>query len=350
MPVIAGGNWIERALTFLVISCPCALVLSVPLTFFAGIGFASSKGILIKGGNYLEVLAKVRNAVFDKTGTLTKGVFAVQKITDNDFPELLKYAAYAESASNHPIAIAVKNAYGKELPADISVKDTAGMGVCAQADGHTIKLGNAEFINAEPIYTDNTVVYLSVDGDYKGNIIISDEIKQNAKETIKELKSYNIKTFMLSGDTKKSVEYVQKELGLDNSSAQLLPNQKLVELERIMEINKGYTIFLGDGINDAPVLMRADAGIAMGAIGSDAAIEAADVVIMDDNINKITDCIKISKKTLLIAKENIAFALFVKALFLVFAILGLASMWSAVFADVGVTLLAILNALRTAKE
>lgn len=343
-----AGNWIERALTFLVISCPCAFVISVPLTFFAGIGASSKAGILVKGSSYLEKLAQVKTAVFDKTGTLTNGKFQVIEV-NSDNPDLLKYAAIAESGSNHPIARAIKNAYGKETEF-VDVTEVSGHGVKAIIDGKEVLVGNAKFVNTEEINSKSgSVVYVSVDGKYSGNIIISDTLKNESSYTIKELNKNNIKTVMLTGDSEKNTEHIKNELGINCVYSELLPNEKVQKLEKIMNQNKGITIFTGDGINDAPVLMRADVGIAMGGLGSDAAIEAADAVIMDDNPSKILDVMNISKKTMTIVYQNIIFAIGIKVLFLILGVLGLMTMWGAVFADVGVTLITVVNALRILK-
>lgn len=343
-----AGNWIERALTFLVISCPCAFVISVPLTFFAGIGASSKAGILVKGSSYLEKLAHVKTAVFDKTGTLTNGKFQVIEV-NSDNPELLKYAAIAESGSNHPIAKAIRNAYGKETEI-VDVTEVSGHGVKAIIDGVEILVGNAKFVNTDEIKSNlGAVVYVSVDGKYSGNIIIADTLKKESSYTIQELNKNNIKTVMLTGDSEKNTERIKNELGISSVYSELLPDEKVQKLEEIMEQTKGITIFTGDGINDAPVLMRADVGIAMGGLGSDAAIEAADAVIMDDNPSKIINVMNISKKTMSIVYQNIIFAIGIKVLFLILGVLGLMTMWGAVFADVGVTLITVVNALRILK-
>lgn len=344
-----SGNWVARALTFLVISCPCALVISIPLSFFAGIGGASKQGILIKGSTFIETLANPSAVLFDKTGTLTKGVFKVTEVVSEN-PELLKYAAYAESASSHPIAAAIKNEYGKEIPELSYVKEIAGYGVEAEIDGKKVLAGNAKFIGCEPADRDGTVVYVSVDGKYEGYIVISDEVKEDSKEAICDLKKLGVSTEILTGDTYKTAEKVRQELGVDKVYAELLPEDKVNKVEEVIEEAKGSVIFAGDGINDAPVLTRADVGIAMGGLGSDAAIEAADVVIMDDKPSKVADAVKISRKTMVIVKQNIVFALGVKAAFLALGAFGMMTMWGAVFADVGVSLIAILNALRAAKK
>ena len=348
-PLFITGNWIERALTFLVISCPCALVISIPLSFFAGIGSASKNGILIKGSNYLELLAKPDTVVFDKTGTLTKGVFKVREI-HSDEPDFLKYAAYAESASSHPIAAAIREAYGQEIPEQNNIEEIAGLGIKAIIDGKEILAGSAKLVKTEPINTDGSVVYVSIDGNYCGYIVIADEVKDDSKETIEKLKTLGIKTVMLTGDSKNTADKVQKKLGVDNAFAELLPEDKVNKLEKIIKTAGGSVIFVGDGINDAPVLTRADVGIAMGGLGSDAAIEAADAVIMDDSPSKLITSIKIARKTMRIVKQNIVFALGVKALFLILGGIGIMTMWGAVFADVGVALLAVLNSLRTLRK
>lgn len=335
--------WIKRALTFLVISCPCALVISIPLSFFAGIGIASRKGILIKGSNYVEVLAKTSAVVFDKTGTLTEGVFKVTQII-SDNPDILKYAAYAESSSSHPIAKAIKAAYGKEIPENNDIKEFAGMGIKAIVDGKEVLVGNSKLIKVEPIDTLGTVVYVSIDRKFQGCIVISDEIKKDSYSAIANLKKSGIFTEMLTGDSKAAAEKVEEILGLDKVYAELLPENKVEKIEELISTSKGRVLFVGDGINDAPVLTRADVGIAMGGLGSDAAIEAADVVIMDDKPSKVVDAIEIAKKTITIVKQNIAFAIGVKVLFLILGGLGLMTMWGAVFADVGVTFIAVLNA------
>ena len=351
-------EWIFRALTFLVISCPCALVISVPLSFFGGIGGASRQGILVKGGNYLEALAKTEIVIFDKTGTLTKGVFDVQKIVAKHMePEkLLQLAALAESHSNHPISMSLKRAYGKEIKSDIAgaVQEIAGLGVRAVIEGREILVGNAKLmtnkgiVHNEPENT-GTIIHVAVDGNYAGYIVIADEIKTDAAKTIKSLKAEGVKqTVMLTGDKKSVGEQAAKELGIDQVYTELLPGDKVQKLEEIMarKSKKGKVAFVGDGVNDAPVLARSDVGIAMGGLGSDAAIEAADVVIMTDEPSKIVSAINIAKRTVRIAKQNIFFALSVKAVVLLLGALGLANMWAAVFADVGVSVIAILNAIR----
>lgn len=351
-------EWVFRALTFLVISCPCALVISVPLSFFGGIGGASRNGILVKGGNYLEALAKTEIVVFDKTGTLTKGVFEVQKIVaKRTSPEkLLELAVYAESHSNHPISSSLKKAYGQEIKNDLvqDVQEIPGLGVQAIIDGRMILVGSAKLMSEHGIIHDETVtigtiVHVAVDNEYYGNIIIADEIKEDATKALKGLKQENIRqTVMLTGDCQYVGEYVARELNIDRFYTELLPADKVNKLEEIMagKQSKGKVAFVGDGVNDAPVLARADIGIAMGGLGSDAAIEAADVVIMNDEPSKIVTAIKIAKRTVLIAKQNIFFALSVKGAVLLLGALGMASMWAAVFADVGVSVIAILNAIR----
>lgn len=350
--------WLERALTFLVISCPCALVISIPLSFFGGIGGASKCGILIKGSSYLEALAKPDTIVFDKTGTLTKGSFKVTQIHPQNISkeELLEYTALAESSSAHPIALSLKEAYGKDIDRSRvkDITDITGSGIKAVVSGKEVLVGNSKLLDMYNInYLKNTeagtVVYTAIDGNYKGYIVISDEIKDDAKQAICTLKKLDVNIVMLTGDTEKAAENVKKQLCLDTVYSDLLPNQKVEKLEDIIEHKeKGKSvIFAGDGINDAPVLTRADAGIAMGALGSDAAIEAADIVIMDDKPSKITTAIKIARKTMQIVKQNIIFALGVKALFLLLGAFGMVTMWGAVFADVGVAFIAILNAMRT---
>ena len=351
-------EWIFRALTFLVISCPCALVISVPLSFFGGIGGASRQGILVKGGNYLEALAKTETVIFDKTGTLTKGVFDVQEIVAQAMEpeELLELAALAESHSNHPISLSVQRAYGKMIDTEkvTDVKEIAGLGVQAVIAGKVVLAGNAKLMKEhgvvyeEPL-TAGTIVHIASAGNYAGYIVIADQLKPDAAKTIKLLRSEGIKqTVMLTGDQKSVGELVAKKLGINHVYTELLPADKVRKLEEIMLVRSrnGKVAFVGDGVNDAPVLARADIGIAMGGLGSDAAIEAADVVVMTDEPAKIVTAIKIAKRTVRIAKQNIVFALSVKAAVLVLGALGLANMWAAVFADVGVSVLAILNAIR----
>ena len=351
-------EWIFRALTFLVISCPCALVISVPLSFFGGIGGASRQGILVKGGNYLEALAKTETVIFDKTGTLTKGVFDVQEIVAQAMEpeELLELAALAESHSNHPISLSVQRAYGKTIDTEkvTDVKEIAGLGVQAVIAGKVVLAGNAKLMKEhgvgyeEPL-TAGTIVHIASAGNYAGYIVIADQLKPDAAKTIKLLRSEGIKqTVMLTGDQKSVGELVAKKLGINHVYTELLPADKVRKLEEIMlgRSRNGKVAFVGDGVNDAPVLARADIGIAMGGLGSDAAIEAADVVVMTDEPAKIVTAIKIAKRTVRIAKQNIVFALSVKAAVLVLGALGLANMWAAVFADVGVSVIAILNAIR----
>ena len=364
--VIAGNPsawqvWLTRAFTFLVISCPCALVISIPMSFFGGIGCASKNGILVKGSNYLEALSKTKYVVFDKTGTLTKGVFEVtgvypeSNITKDD---LLRLAAFAESASSHPISQSIRAAYGKEIPQNdaIDIKEIAGHGVSATVDGSTVCAGNKKLmalcgaqITSE--HNDGTVVYVAKDGKYIGCITISDVVKPDSKQAMNALKAAGIKTVMLTGDSKATADKVAADLGIDTAKSELLPADKVSEVEKLLsEKQKGEALaFVGDGINDAPVLSRADIGIAMGALGSDAAIEAADVVLMDDKPSKIALAMKISGKTLKIVKENIAFALAVKLVCLVLGAIGKANMWIAIFADVGVMVLAVINATRALK-
>ena len=358
----AWQQWIVRALTFLVISCPCALVISIPLSFFGGIGCASTNGILVKGSNYLEALADTKYIVFDKTGTLTKGVFEVSGI----YPEqgtskeqLIEYAAYAESGSSHPISVSLKKAYGKEMSLErvYDIEEIAGHGVKAVVDGKTVYAGNLRLMNKMGIsvsreYDEGTMVYVAVDNNYAGCITISDVIKETSKDAISGLKKHGIKqTVMLTGDAKKTAEKVAKEIGMDKVCSELLPADKVNEVEKLLAQKnaKEKLAFVGDGINDAPVLSRADIGIAMGALGSDAAIEAADIVLMDDDPAKISLAMKISLKTLKIVKQNIVFALAVKAICLILGALGIAGMWLAIFADVGVMVLAVLNATRALK-
>lgn len=360
-PLITGqpfGTWIYRALTFLVISCPCALVISIPLSFFGGIGGASKIGVLVKGSNYLESLAHAETVVFDKTGTLTKGSFAVSEIHTNGMKEkqLLELAAYAEDYSNHPISLSVKKAYGKKIDSAriADVQEIAGHGVRAVIDGKTVLAGNAKLMVKEHIkYTActsvGTVIYVSCDGAYAGCIVIEDEIKADAPAAIRSLKSAGIKmTVMLTGDADAVGKKVAGRLGLDQAYTELLPADKVDRVEELLKqkSEKGKLVFVGDGINDAPVLARADVGIAMGGLGSDAAIEAADVVLMTDEPSKIASVMRIARKTIRIANQNIVFALGIKFLVLILGALGYANMWAAVFADVGVSVIAILNAIR----
>lgn len=364
----AFSDWIYRGLTFLVISCPCALVISIPLSFFGGIGGASRKGILVKGSNYLEALTKVETVVFDKTGTLTKGVFNVQEIHVENINnsaditkhmkdyELLKIAAYAENYSNHPISISLKKAYGKEIDTSriTDVEEISGHGVRVNIDGKTVLAGNTKLMKMMNIqyYTGEligTVVHIAINNVYAGYIIIADEIKSDAKDAILSLKKLKInKTVMLTGDAKNVGEKTAKDLGLDMVYTELLPGDKVEKLEELLlqKFQKGKLAFVGDGINDAPVLALADVGIAMGGLGSDAAIEAADIVIMTDEPSKISTAIKIAKRTLKIVNQNIVFSLAVKFTVLILAIMGIATMWAGVAADVGVTVLAVLNAAR----
>ena len=339
--------YIERALTFLVISCPCALVISIPLTFFAGIGGASANGILVKGSSYLEALSKVKTTVFDKTGTLTKGNFKVVEINSKN-QDFLKYAASAESASFHPIVNAIRTAYQGELLTPSDIQEIAGHGIKAIIGDKEVLIGNAKLVDVEPIKTSETVVYVAINGKFEGYIVIADEIKEDSKSAIETLKRLKIQTEMLTGDSYRTAEAVNAELGLDKFYAELLPANKVEKLEDAITQTKGAVAFIGDGINDAPVLTRADVGIAMGGLGSDAAIEAADVVIMDDKPSKVASAIKIAKKTMTIVKENIVFAIGIKLVFLILGGLGFVSMWGAVFADVGVSIIAILNSLRAA--
>lgn len=355
-------EWLYRALTFLVVSCPCALVVSVPLSFFGGIGGASRKGILIKGSNYIELLSKADTVVFDKTGTLTKGTFKVQSIlpTNMKEEELLEMAAYVEEFSSHPIANSIRTAYGKQIDKSkiSNVEEISGNGISAKIDGKKVYAGNSKLMEKIGITVEKeemigTVVYIATKDCYEGKIIISDEIKVDAKYTIAELKKNGIKqTIMLTGDLSKVANSVGNEIGIDKVYSELLPTEKVDKIEQeIMQKNtKGYTIFVGDGLNDAPVLVRADIGIAMGAYGTDAAIEAADVVIMTDEPYKILSAIKIAKKTMKIAKQNIILAIGIKVLVLILSFFGLATMWEAVFADVGVTVIAVINSLRTLKK
>ena len=361
-PLVIDGatfsDWIYRALTFLVVSCPCALVVSIPLSFFGGIGGASRKGILVKGSNYLEALAETEIIVFDKTGTLTKGVFNVQEVHPKGVSreELLELTAYAESYSNHPISSSLKQAYGKEIDnGRISdVEEISGHGVIATVDGKKVMAGNIKLMKKENIaYFEGeligTVVHVAVDNQYAGYIVIADEVKPDSAQAIMELKAANIKqTVMLTGDNKNVGSKVAKELGLDKVYAELLPADKVEKLEELFsqKSKKGKLAFVGDGINDAPVLARADIGIAMGGLGSDAAIEAADIVIMTDEPSKIATAIKISKKTLKIASQNTVFAIGIKIIVLILSAFGITTMWAAIFADVGVTIIAVLNAFR----
>ena len=351
-------DWIYRALVFLVISCPCALVISIPLRFFAGIGGASNQGILVKGSNYLENLSETKVLVFDKTGTLTEGVFEVVGVHHNKIEEkkLLEFAALAESASSHPISKSLQKAYGLPLNRNRvkDIREISGQGVIAKVDDVEVAAGNEKLmkslnVQAIPCHSVGTIVHIAINGEYSGHIVISDRIKAHAKEAIRQVKLAGIqKTVMLSGDSRKVAEHVAKELGIDEVRSELMPADKVRIVEELLEQNKsrGKLAFVGDGINDAPVLSRADLGIAMGAMGSDAAIEAADVVLMDDDPLKIAKGIKISRKCLAIVKENIWFAIGIKVACLILGAFGIANMWMAIFADVGVMILAVLNAIR----
>ena len=364
-PIISGEYnfrvWIFRALSFLVVSCPCAFVISVPLSFFSGIGAASRAGVLIKGGNYLEALSKVDTVVFDKTGTLTKGVFNVQKVVvldkNIDEDKFISLVAATESGSNHPISKSIQKYYNKEIDTNSinSIKEISGKGIEAIIDNRKILVGNEKLINIpKDISIDDigTILYVEIDNKFAGYIVISDELKKDSKKTIKDLKDIGIKkTIMLTGDLEKVSKKVGKDLGLDEVYTNLLPQDKVSKFEEIIENkkSKGNVVFVGDGINDAPVLARADVGIAMGAMGSDAAIEAADVVIMTDEPSKIVTAIKSSKRTMKIAMQNISLAFGIKAIVLILSALGIADMWMAVFADTGVTILAVLNSFRALK-
>ena len=353
------GDWIYRALTFLVISCPCALVISIPLSFFAGIGGASNQGILVKGSNYLETLAQTKYVVFDKTGTMTQGVFEVSGIHHNEMPDekLLEYAALAECSSSHPISKSLQKAYGKPVDRNrvTDIEEISGNGVVAKVDGVSVAAGNTKLMNRLGIaYQDchhvGTVVHMAIDGKYAGHILISDIIKPHAREAIAELKKAGIsKTVMLTGDSKRVADQVAGELGIQEVYSELLPADKVSRVEELLnqKSEKDKLAFVGDGINDAPVLSRADIGIAMGALGSDAAIEAADIVLMDDDPLKISKAIKIARKCIRIVYENIYFAIGIKVLCLILGALGIANMWMAIFADVGVMIIAVLNAIRT---
>ena len=353
------GDWIYRALTFLVISCPCALVISIPLSFFAGIGGASNQGILVKGSNYLETLAQTKYVVFDKTGTMTQGVFEVSGIHHNEMPDekLLEYAALAECSSSHPISKSLQKAYGKPIDRNrvTDIEEISGNGVIAKVDGISVAAGNTKLMDRLGItYQDchhvGTVVHMAIDGKYAGHILISDIIKPHAKEAIAELKKAGIsKTVMLTGDSKRVADQVAGELGIQEVYSELLPADKVSRVEELLnqKSEKDKLAFVGDGINDAPVLSRADIGIAMGALGSDAAIEAADIVLMDDDPLKISKAIKIARKCIRIVYENIYFAIGIKVLCLILGALGIANMWMAIFADVGVMIIAVLNAIRT---
>ena len=362
--VIQGAtfsDWIYRALSFLVVSCPCALVISIPLSFFGGIGGASKRGILIKGSNYLEALSNTEIAVFDKTGTLTKGVFEVQEVKPVEISneELLKIAAYAENYSNHPISKSIKQAYHKPIDEKeiINSEELSGLGIVAKIGEKNVLVGNEKLMQEKQIEFEKcnkigTILYIAIDGKYAGYILIADKIKDDAKQTIEELKKNDIKqTIMLTGDKKEVGESVAKEVGIDKVYTELLPTDKVQKVEELLKTKspKGKLAFVGDGINDAPVLTLADIGIAMGGLGADSAIEAADIVIMTDEPSKIIKAIKLSKKTMRIVKENIVFAIFIKILVLVLTAFGLSTMWEAVFADVGVSIIAIINALRVLK-
>ena len=351
-------QWIYRALTFLVTSCPCALVVSIPLSFFAGIGGASREGVLIKGSNYLETLSQVKTVVFDKTGTLTQGVFEVSAVHHNDMDEakLLEYAALAECASSHPISKSLQRAYGKEIDRSrvTDIEEISGHGITATVDGAAVAAGNDKLmarlgIEYRPCHCVGTIIHMAVNGEYAGHIVISDIIKPNSKQAIAALRRSGVeKTVMLTGDAAKVADAVAKELGVDEVYGELLPGDKVGKLEELLSKQRGKSklAFVGDGINDAPVLSRADIGIAMGAMGSDAAIEAADIVLMDDDPLQISKAIKISRKCIGIVYQNIVFALFIKFACLVLVAVGLADMWAAIFADVGVMVLAVLNAIR----
>ena len=357
----AWVDWIYRALTFLVVSCPCALVISIPLSFFAGIGGASHEGVLIKGSNYLEALSDAKIVVFDKTGTLTQGVFEVTAVHHSTMDEakLLEYAALAECASSHPISKSLQKAYGKEIDRSrvTDIEEVSGKGITAKVDGHEVLAGNAKLMALHNIpYNDchsvGTTIHMSIDGEYAGHIVISDVIKPHSKEAIQKLKHAGVeKTVMLTGDAKRVADQVAKELGIDEVRSELLPGDKVNEVEKLIQNKpkKANLAFVGYGINDAPVLTRADIGIAMGAMGSDAAIEAADVVLMDDDPMQIAKAIKISRKCIGIVKQNIVFSLIIKFGCLALTAFGLANMWAAIFADVGVMIIAVLNAIRALK-
>nr|WP_303243047.1 heavy metal translocating P-type ATPase [uncultured Blautia sp.] len=352
------GDWIYRALTFLVISCPCALVISIPLSFFAGIGGASNQGVLVKGSNYLETLAQTKYVVFDKTGTMTQGVFEVSGIHHSQIPDekLLEYAALAECSSSHPISKSLQKAYGKPVDRNrvTDIEEISGNGVIAKVDGVSVAAGNAKLMNRlgiayQECHHVGTVVHMAVDGRYAGHILISDIIKPHAKEAIAELKKAGIsRTVMLTGDSRRVADQVAAELGIDEVYSELLPADKVTKVEELLDKKtaKEKLAFVGDGINDAPVLSRADIGIAMGALGSDAAIEAADIVLMDDDPLKISKAIKIARKCIRIVYENIYFAIGIKVLCLILGAIGIANMWMAIFADVGVMIIAVLNAIR----
>jgi len=353
------GDYIYRALSFLVVSCPCALVISVPLAFFGGIGGAAKKGILMKGGNYLEVLSKAETVVFDKTGTLTEGVFSVRRLEPKEIEEeeLLTWAAYAENGSVHPVAQSIRDAYGREIEiARIGgSEEIAGQGVRTVVDGKTVLAGNAKLMAGVGIVCDEqyggTQVFVAVENQFVGSITIADEIKQDAKRGIDLLKKAGIrKTIMLTGDRKSTADRTAKELGIDRVESDLMPDEKVSKLEQIMAAAKGKTVYVGDGINDAPVLARADVGIAMGALGSDAAIEAADIVIMTDEVSKIETAMRLSKKTMRIATQNIVFSVAIKIGILLLCSLNVVGMGVAVFGDVGVMVLAVLNSFRALNQ
>ncbi|MDY2792892.1 MAG: heavy metal translocating P-type ATPase [Eubacteriales bacterium] len=365
--LIAGKNpewtqWIYRALSFLVVSCPCALVISIPLSFFAGIGGASKQGILIKGSNFLEELSDAKYVVFDKTGTLTQGVFEVTGVHHSELEraQLIEYAALAECASSHPISRSLQKAYGKAIDRNrvTDIEEISGEGVTAKVDGHSVAAGNGKLMKRLGVeYLDchsvGTIIHMAIDGEYAGHIVISDVVKPHSKEAIQELKKHGVeKTVMLTGDAKRVADQVAAELGVDEVRSELLPADKVAEVEKLLteKGSKGKLAFVGDGINDAPVLTRADIGIAMGAMGSDAAIEAADVVLMDDDPLQIAKAIKISRKCIGIVRQNIVFSLVVKFACLALTAVGLANMWVAIFADVGVMIIAVLNAIRALKE
>ena len=352
-------SWIYRALTFLVVSCPCALVISIPLSFFAGIGCASKEGVLIKGSNYLEALSQSKCVVFDKTGTLTKGVFQVTGVHHNALEEaqILEYAALAECASSHPISKSLQKAYGKEIDRSrvSDIEEISGHGILATVDGHRVAAGNGKLmaklgVEYHDCHSVGTIIHMAIDGTYAGHIVISDVIKPHAKQAMEALKKAGVeKTVMLTGDAKKVADQVAAELGVDEVRSELLPGDKVAEVEKLLSEKNGVVAFVGDGINDAPVLTRADIGIAMGAMGSDAAIEAADVVLMDDDPMQIVKAIKISRKCLGIVRQNIVLSLVVKFACLALTAVGMANMWAAIFADVGVMILAVLNAIRALK-
>lgn len=354
-------NWLYRALSFLVVSCPCALVISIPLSFFGGIGGASKVGVLIKGSNYLEALASTEIVVFDKTGTLTEGVFEVQKIEAFGIPkeELLKLSAYAESFSNHPISISLQKAFGKEINRNLISKteELAGLGIFARVNEKDILIGNNKLMEQKQIAYNKcndvgTILYVAIDKKFAGYIVIADTVKKDAEQTIENLKANHIKkAIMLTGDKKAVAEKVARDLAIDTVYSELLPTEKADKLEEILKerTKKGKIAFVGDGMNDAPVLALADIGIAMGGLGSDSAIEAADVVLMTDEPSKIVNAIQIAKKTMRIVKENIVFAIGIKIAVLILSACGLSTMWEAVFADVGVSVIAVLNALRALK-